>query len=125
MADWAGTLGILAAAAAVALAWGRLLWYCNERSGAFRRALFFVISLSHARPPAVQSLVLGAIYYAFGFLATALFAVVYRVPVAQLFSWTRLSWPLVGTGNRRRTLYLRPFDRSRLSDDRPQPGAGV
>lgn len=88
----------LAAAATVSLAWGKLLWYCNERSDAFRRLLFFAISLSHLRPPAIQSLFLGAIYYTFGFVASALFAVVCRIPVAQLFAWHGFSWPVVVLG---------------------------
>jgi membrane protease YdiL (CAAX protease family) len=98
MANWAGATGFLAVAAATSLAWGKTLWYCNERSDAFRRGLFFVISLTHARSTAVQSLLLSATYYTFGFLAAGLFGTIFRVPVPSLFSWSRFSWPLLLLG---------------------------
>jgi membrane protease YdiL (CAAX protease family) len=98
MANWAAAAGFLAAAAAVSLAWGRIMWYCNERSEVFRRWLFFAMSFTHARPPAVQSLLLCATYYAFGLLAATLFVAAFRVPVALLFSWAGVSSPLVVLG---------------------------
>jgi membrane protease YdiL (CAAX protease family) len=98
MANWAGAVEFLAAASAASLAWGTILWYCNERSNAFRRGLFYAMSFTRAQPRAVQSLLLGAIYYTFGLLVAALFAAVCRVPVAHLFSWAGFSWPVVVLG---------------------------
>lgn len=98
MTDWAGVAGFLAVAAVASLAWGKILWYCNERSDAFRRWLFLAISFTSERPAAVQSVLLGVIYFTFGFFVTALLAAAFRVPTAAIFSSVGLSWPVVVLG---------------------------
>jgi membrane protease YdiL (CAAX protease family) len=98
MADWAAAAVFLAGASAASFAWGKILWYCNERSSLFRRSLFFTLSLTRARPRAVQSVLLGAIYYSFGLIIAALFAAVCRVPVFHLVSWAGVRWPIFVLG---------------------------
>ncbi len=98
MTDWAGVAGFVAVAALASLAWGKILWYCNERSDTFRRWLFLVISFTSERPAAVQSLLLGVIYFTFGLFVTALLAIAFSVPAAAVFSCTWFFWPLVVLG---------------------------
>jgi membrane protease YdiL (CAAX protease family) len=98
MTNWVGVTGFLVAAAVASLAWGKILWYCNERSDTFRRFLFRVLSCTYDRPAAVQSLLLGVVYFTFGFFVAALLTVAFSVPAAAVFAWSGFSWPLVVIG---------------------------
>ena len=79
------TLGaFLVAAVVVSLVWGRSLWYCAERSQAFRRWVFFIMGFIGRPLEQVRSLLLSLIYCGLGLLAAVLFAIAFGLPVSSL-----------------------------------------
>ncbi len=87
------TVGFLILATLVAVAWGRALWYFDERSALLRRAVFFALKYTQRRSEEVRSLLLSCIYYGLGLLAALLLSLLYRLPV-----WPALacSLPILG-----------------------------
>lgn len=75
--DLIATGWFLVVATLVAIAWGRALWYFDERSEALRRAVFFVLRFTARRAEEVRSLLLSLIYYTLGVLSFLLLMVVY------------------------------------------------
>lgn len=84
--DLIATGWFLVVATLVAIAWGRALWYFDERSEALRRAVFFVLRFTARRAEEVRSLLLSLIYYTLGVLSFLLLMVVYRLPIAPTFA---------------------------------------
>jgi membrane protease YdiL (CAAX protease family) len=79
--------GFVAAATAMSFGWGRALWYFAERSQAIRRWVFFAMGYTRRPFSEVRALVLSAIYYALGLLASLLLALAFRLPVSSLISF--------------------------------------
>ena len=74
----------LTAGAAASLVWGRALWWVDERSATFRRAVFFALGHSRRRTTEVRSLLLSAIYLALALLLSLALAVAFRIAPASL-----------------------------------------
>ncbi|MCW3051458.1 MAG: family intrarane metalloprotease [Chthonomonadales bacterium] len=70
----------------VALVWGRSLWYCDERSQAFRQSVLFAMRYTIRRPGEVRSLLLSAIYGGGGLLAALLLSKGYHLGASGLLS---------------------------------------
>ncbi len=75
----------VAAAAMASFLWGRSLWYLDERSPAFRRIHFEVMSHSRRQPAELRSLLLSFAYYGIGIGSAIVFLAAYRFdPLAEL-----------------------------------------
>lgn len=80
--------GFLVVATFVSLTWGRVLWYLDERSQAFRRSAFVVMGYTSRMLGEVRSGLLSFIYYGFGLLAAFLFAIVFGLGSSTLISFS-------------------------------------
>lgn len=88
----------LAAAAAAAVAWGRALWFLDQRSAAFQRVVLGVLGFTRRPASEVRSALLSAVYCAAGLLVAALFAALWHVPVGRLLAPAAEQVPLVVLG---------------------------
>jgi len=90
--------GFLVAATVFSLLWGRALWYLDERSQAFRRALFFTMGFIRRSPGEVRALLLTASYYGLGLIAGLLFIFTFGLPASAFisFSATHLGLAVLG-----------------------------
>lgn len=88
----------LVAATAVSVLWGLSLWYFAERSHMLRRWVFFAMTFTRRRPGEVRSVLLGAVYYGLGLLASILFACAFRLSVPALASFSAAHLGLVALG---------------------------
>jgi membrane protease YdiL (CAAX protease family) len=79
--------GFVVVATSISFGWGRALWYFADRSQATRGWVFFAMRYTRRQFSEVRALVLGAIYYTLGLLASGLLAVSFRLPVSSLFSF--------------------------------------
>jgi membrane protease YdiL (CAAX protease family) len=84
----AALVGFLAAAAAVAFLWGRLLWYLDERSQAFRRWVLVVLGYTRRTSGEVRSLLLSSIYCLLGLLFALSFAAAFRLRPSEVVSFS-------------------------------------
>lgn len=78
----------LVAAAAVAVLWGRVLWYLDERSQAFRRGALFALGYTRRASGEVRALLLSSIYYLLGCLIALAFLGAYALPVSGMLSFS-------------------------------------
>jgi len=78
--------GFLVAATFVSLIWGRLLWYLDERSQAFRQWAFVAMGYTSRMLGEVRSGLLSFIYYGFGMLAAFLFLIFFGLRASTLIS---------------------------------------
>jgi membrane protease YdiL (CAAX protease family) len=90
--------GFLVAATFVSLIWGRVLWYLDERSQAFRRWAFVAMGYTSRMLGEVRSGLLSFIYYGFGLFAAFLFLLVFGLRPSTLisFSVAHLSLAVLG-----------------------------
>lgn len=98
MVEGAALGGFLALSALLSVAWGLALRYFDERSQALRRAVLFALGFTRRPPGEVRALLLSAIYYGFGLLASLLCAAAFGLSPAALFSFSAAHIPLVVLG---------------------------
>jgi hypothetical protein len=74
---------LLTSGALMSLVWGRALWYLDERSDVFRRAVYMAMGLSRRSHSEMRALMLAAAYYGLGLLAAISMAVAFDLPLAR------------------------------------------
>jgi len=99
MPDSATVGAALAAGVLISFVWGRALWYFDERSEAFRRWVLFAMGFSRCNLSEMRSLLLSAIYYGLGLLASILFAIAFGLKASSLisFSGSHVGMVVLGT----------------------------
>jgi hypothetical protein len=87
----------LSAGLVFAVVWGLSLWYFYEHS-ATRHLVLFAIAFTRRDSAEVRALVLSALYYGLGLLASLLFAVGFGLFIPRIFSFLPIYIPLIVLG---------------------------
>jgi hypothetical protein len=98
MPDAALLGAFLAGATVVSVIWGLSLWYFYERSQLLRHWIFFVMGFTRRRSEEVRAVLLSAVYYVIGLLASLLFVGAFGLSPVAMFSFSATHLPLAILG---------------------------
>jgi len=98
MNQWLNVLIFICFSLGFSLAWGRLLWFLDERAKWVHPFVFQCMNWSRYSFTEMKSMVLSICYYAIGLLAVLVFGFAYHIPFSLFFEW-RWEWiPWIGLG---------------------------